>query len=98
MRDEEPGEPPPDRAGSPAAVALRRMASPAALSIAIGVLAIAVPLATSRSFLILPLLGLIAAFLAVSLKQMRGAIIGIAVNLVGALISLYFLGSMAIFG
>jgi hypothetical protein len=87
---------PPQPYGAPAGVVggamagglLYQLGGPAAWSIGFGLVSIIVPFATNYYFPILPIAGGISAIRAIQRGRVIGGIIGIAVNVVGGLVSL----------
>ena len=67
---------------------LYQLGGPAAWSIGFGLVSIIVPFVTDYYFPILPIAGLISAVRAFSRGRVIGGVIGIAVNIVGGLVSL----------
>ena len=65
-----------------------QLGGPALWSIGFGLVSIVVPFATNYYFPILPIAGAISAFRAIQRGRVIGGIIGIAVNVVGGLVSL----------
>lgn len=74
--------------GAMAGGLIYQLGGPAAWSIAFGLISVVVPFATNYYFPILPIAGAISAIRAIQRGRVIGGIIGIAVNVVGGLVSL----------
>lgn len=74
--------------GAMAGGLIYQLGGPAAWSIGFGLVSIIVPFATNYYFPILPIAGAISAIRAIQRGRVIGGIIGIAVNVVGGLVSL----------
>jgi hypothetical protein len=71
---------------------LYQLGGPAAWSIGFGLVSIVVPFVTNYYFPILPIAGLISAVRAIQRGRLIGGVIGIVVNLIGGLVSLFASG------
>ena len=74
--------------GAMAGGIMYQLGGPAAWSIGFGLVSIIVPFAFNRYFPLLPIAGVISAIRAIQRGRVVGGIIGIAVNVVGGLVSL----------
>ena len=89
MQQQQPYAPQPLAVGGAMAGGLMyQLGGPAAWSIAFGLISIVVPFVTNYYFPILPIFGVISAIRAITRGRLIGGIIGIAVNVVGGLVSL----------
>ena len=77
--------------GSPGAI-LYQFGGPALPSIIAGVVAVALPFVAGRYFVLLPIFGALSGFRAMQRGRFLGGIVGIGVNILGGLISLWASG------
>jgi len=78
--------------GAMAGGLLYQLGGPGGWSIVFGLAAIIVPFATNYYFPILPIAGILGAFRAIQRGRLIGGVIGIGVNLIGGLVSLFASG------
>src|SRR5262245_707025 len=90
LQQQQPGYAPQPMAvgGAMAGGLLYQLGGPAAWSIGFGLVSIIVPFAFNYYFPLLPIAGLISAIRAMQRGRIAGGVIGIAVNIVGGLVSL----------
>jgi hypothetical protein len=94
MQPQQPYAPPPVGpaagivGGAMAGGLVYQLGGPAAWSIVFGVASIVVPFAFGYYFILLPIAGAISAIRAIQRGRVIGGIIGLAVNVVGGLVSL----------